>query len=80
MLKVKFHSNQQDAAEATDNTIKQLPGNGYLLRAREGEIYFDKDGFAILQTNNPGFMKFALIKQGYVKEIKDIYQGDRADV
>lgn len=71
-MRVKLHSNETDTAEATDATLKMLPGGGgFLKRDTDGKIEFDDDGCATIITPNPDFMKFAVKKQGYVAEVVD---------
>lgn len=68
-MKVKLHSNEKSAANLTDITIKQLPGNGCLKRNSNGEIDIDEDGLATVEGDSSGFLAFALKNQGYVKEV-----------
>lgn len=69
-MKVKLWSNEEPAAEATDCTIQGLPTGGKLLRNGEGKVAFDEEGFATIVGGDQGFLKFACLNQGYVKEIK----------
>ena len=70
-MKVKLHSNDESAANATDSTLKMLPmgGDAHLLRGDDGKVEFDADGHATVITANPGFVAFALKNQGYVREV-----------
>ena len=69
-MKVRLHNNQSDSANATDSTIKMLGGGTHALkRDPDGNILFDQDGYAELETSNPGFVRFALVRQGYVAEV-----------
>ena len=68
-MKVKLHSNENSAAEATDQTIRMLPGGGRLARDSEGRIAFDNDGNAIIEGGDQGFLRFALEHQGYVAKV-----------
>jgi len=68
-MKVRLHNNDSKAAEATDNTIKMLPGGGKLKRNEKNEIIFDDEGLATVECNDPGFLTFALKNQGYVLEV-----------
>jgi hypothetical protein len=69
MFKVRLMSNDEKAAEATDSTIKALPNGGHLRRDKNGEIEFDEKGLATVEGGDEGFMRFALVRQGYVLEI-----------
>lgn len=73
-MKVRLHSNDESAAEATDSTLKMIPSGGeaHLLRNSKGKIFFDADGLATVITSNPGFIAFALRNQGYVREVFEI--------
>ena len=68
-MKVLLHSNDKQAAEATDNTIKMLPGGGSLKRGETGEIEFDKEGLATVEAPIMEFLRFSLESQGYVKKV-----------
>jgi len=69
-IKVRLHSNDESAAEATDSTIQMLPmGGGKLQRDSVGKIAFDSNGLATVISSNEKFMAFALRNQGYVKEV-----------
>ena len=68
-MKVRLHNNAKDSAEATDNTIKMLPGGCKLKRDKNNEIEFDENGLATVEGGDLGFIQFALVRQGYVKEI-----------
>lgn len=70
-MKVKLHSNDESAANATDATLKMIPmgGNAHLERGSDGNVSYDADGFATVVTSNPGFVAFALRNQGYVREV-----------
>ena len=73
MIKVRLHSNEKQAADATDKTIRSLPSvtglPHFIKRDNGGEILFDDDGLATIITPEPKFIRFALEQQGYVKEI-----------
>lgn len=66
---MRLHSNDSSGAEATDSTIKMLPGGAHLKRDENGQIEFDADGLATVEGENPGFLVFALKNQGYVREV-----------
>jgi len=69
-MKVRLHSNDESAAEATNSTIQMLPmGGGKLQRGSDGKIAFDSNGLATVISSNDKFIKFALMNQGYVKEV-----------
>ena len=71
-MKVRLCSNDKSAAEATDQTIKALVpqgSGGWLKRGEDGEIEFDENGLATVEGGDEGFMRFALVRQGYVLEI-----------
>jgi hypothetical protein len=70
-LRVKLHSNDPSAADATDQTIRLLPmnGNAHLVRGADGSVSFDENGWATVETTNPGFVMFALENQGYVADV-----------
>ena len=70
MTKLKLHSNDKAAAEATDQTIKNIP-NAFacLNRGEDGEISFDQNGYATLLTTNLAFSLFAIKNQGYVAAV-----------
>ena len=68
-MKVRLHSNDKSAAEATDSTLKMLPTCGCLKRTSAGEIEFDKDGLATVEGGDQKFLAFALRNQGYVREV-----------
>lgn len=70
MIKVRLHSNDESAAEATDSTLKMLPmGAGKLQRDSAGKIIFDSNGLATVMSSNEKFMIFVLKNQGYVREV-----------
>jgi hypothetical protein len=70
-MKVKLHSNEDSAANATDATLKMLPmgGDAHLKRDEGGKVEFDAGGNATVITSNPRFVAFALRNQGYVREV-----------
>ena len=68
-MKVRLHSNEESAARATDATLQGLSGNISLQKNLDGSIYFDEDGYAEILGNDLGFAKFAVVRQGYVKEV-----------
>ncbi|MCK4547667.1 MAG: hypothetical protein KAW17_09535 [Candidatus Eisenbacteria sp.] len=69
-VKVRLHSNEKGPADATDATLKGLPSCGaFLLRGSDGEVVFDSSGIATIVTTNPGFIRFAVGRQGYVAEV-----------
>jgi hypothetical protein len=68
-FKVRLHSNEQHAAEATDVTIRQLAGSAWLVRGEDGQVAFDEKGCATVHCSTDGFLRFALMQQGYVKEV-----------
>lgn len=70
-LKVRLHSNDKKAAEATDATIQALRNGGWLARGGDGEIRFDEKGLATIEVGDLDFMRFAIVRQGYVAEIVD---------
>lgn len=70
-MKVILHSNEESAANATDTTLKMIPmgGNAHLKRDQNGDIEYDGNGHAFIETENPRFIEFTLKSQGYVKEV-----------
>lgn len=62
-IKVKLHSNMNPSVEATKATIKNLPGGNHSL-IQDGDDFF-------IETDNPGFVRFSVVRQGYVKAIVD---------
>ena len=70
-MKVRLHCNDKKPAEATDATIRALIRGGWLKRGLDGEIEFDENGLATVEGGDQGFMRFALVRQGYVAEIVD---------
>lgn len=69
-MRVILHSNSQSAAEATARALAALPmADARFLRDPSGKIIFDSDGAAWIDTSNPHFVAFAIIRQGYVKQI-----------
>ena len=70
-FKVRLHSDSVSGAEATDTTIRDLPGGGMLKRDDNYQITFDETGLATVVALDVGFLKFALKHQGYVKEVLD---------
>ena len=70
-MKVRLLSNEESAANATDATIKMLPGGGRLRRRESGKVAFDNEGYATIEGGNEGFLRFALVRQGYVREVAD---------
>jgi len=70
-VRVKLHSNEDSAADATDSTLKILPmgGDAHLKRNAVGKVEFDREGYATVITSNPRFVAFALRNQGYVLEV-----------
>lgn len=68
-MKVRLHSNDESAAEATDKTIQALPGDGRLARNADGAIAFDDEGLATVEGGDVGFLTFALKAQGYVADV-----------
>jgi len=69
-IKVKPHSLELSALESTENTLKSVPGGGLFVRNVEDAYEVDGDGFLTLQCEDPEFMLFAVVKQGWVKEAK----------
>jgi len=71
-MKVKLHNTHPDAANATDATIKALPGGTYALkRLPNGDVDINTEGFVEVEASNPDFLKFACLRQGYVAEVRD---------
>ena len=70
-MKVRLHCNDKKPAEATDATIRALVHGGCLKRGDDGDIVFDENGLATVEGGDQGFMRFALVRQGYVVEIVD---------
>jgi hypothetical protein len=68
-IRVKFHSNEPRAIEATDSTIKGLGFDAHLVRDSQGAVVFDADGWAQIDTLNPGYIAFAIKHQGYVADV-----------
>jgi len=68
-VKVELWNNNPAAVEATDRTIRALPGNGRLERDADDQVLFDQDGFANVIADDFGFLGFALRTQGYVKSV-----------
>ena len=59
MIKVKLHCYDKSAIEGTKNTLMQM---GAIL-------HVDEKNQATIHSNNDDYMKFAVINQGYVKEV-----------
>ena len=68
-LRVKLHSKEPRAIEATDTTIRALGFDARLVRSPEGSVAFDDEGFAQIDTYNPGYIAFAVKHQGYVADV-----------
>ena len=68
-IRVKFHSNEPRAIEATDDTIRALGFDARLVRDAKGSVVFDADGWAQIDTINPGYIAFAIKHQGYVADV-----------
>lgn len=59
-IEVELHSTEPSAVEATRSTLAMAPLDSKLIE-RNGKFY--------VQTSNPGFIRFALEQQGYVRRI-----------
>lgn len=70
-MRVKLHSNEPAAADATDATLRALGFDTRLARDELGLIALDAEGLAEVNTLNPAYVKFALTRQGYVAEVRD---------
>lgn len=68
-VRVKLHSNEPRAIEATDTTIRALGFNARLVRDPEGAVVFDDEGWAQIDSYNPGYIAFAVKNQGYVADV-----------
>ena len=71
-LRVVLHNNEPQAADATDQTLRQLhPAGAHRLRRDEdGAVVIEEDGCAVVETDaDVGFLRFALERQGYVREV-----------
>lgn len=70
-MKVRLHSNDEAAVEATDRTLCSIPGSVIMLRRNPAtmKVEFDENGLAEIVTSNPGFAAFAMRNQGYVAEV-----------
>ena len=76
---VRLHGGtDQEAANATDATLKMLPlpgtpgpmgGNVRLQRSPDGKVEFNPQGYAVIWTSEPRFVEFAITRQGYVAEV-----------
>lgn len=69
-VKLRVHSVLPSAVLATEMTLKALPGGACqgFVRA-DGNIVIDADGWVEAESTNPGFLRFAAVHQGYVKEV-----------
>lgn len=61
----------QAAAEATDATLRSLPGALTCLKRNGPHVAFMADGCALILTNHPRFVCWAIVRQGYVAELCD---------
>lgn len=68
-VRVKLHSKEPRAIEATDDTIRALGFDPRLVRNESGAVIFDTDGYAQIDTLNPGYIAFAVKHQGYVADV-----------
>ena len=69
-VRVRLINPAASCALAVETTLKSLPGGACsgFVRDADGVIVVD-DGCAIAETENPGFLKFAVEKQGYAREV-----------
>lgn len=63
-IRVRPHSLEADALDALERTLRDLPGAEATLR-REA----DPDGCVTVLTTREGWVRFALGRQGYVREV-----------
>lgn len=68
-LLVVPHSNDLAAVKATEHTFQQLAFGGSFERTDDGE-YRKVDDKLVLCSNNPDFVKWAAMRQRYVKSIE----------
>lgn len=65
----KAHSNNPSALSATDNTLQGLGFNTHIRKNPDGNYLIREDGSIVIDTDNPGYIKFASIHQGYLESI-----------
>jgi hypothetical protein len=71
-IKIKPHSLEPGALEATENTLKALRGGGKFARTPDDLYEMDGDGFLTLECEDAGFCLFAVVHQGYVAQAKEV--------
>lgn len=65
------HSTEDAPLEATENTLKALPGAGCVGFERdESGAVIVRDGWVRAICLNPGFLMFAIERQGYARQAK----------
>lgn len=71
-VRVQFLNPDPECVLATESTLKQLPGAAFLGFERDasGAIVV-ADGWSNGEAGNPGFLKFAAERQGYVKHVAE---------
>ena len=70
-MKVKLFNNDINSVKNVDLTLQQL--GGLLAMYEDGRPILDNEGFVEVRAFPPGreeFLRFAVINQGYVKEVK----------
>jgi predicted phage terminase large subunit-like protein len=69
-IRVRPHSIDPVALDALEQTLRDLPGAAAtLLRDATGARAVDADGCVTVQTSREGWVRFALERQGYVREV-----------
>lgn len=61
-VEVELHSTEPSAVEATRQTFRALAGGSHDLVEEDGKFY--------VVTDNPGFVRFAAERQGYVRRVR----------
>lgn len=68
-LRVRLLSNEPVGVAATSATLGALWPNSRVLTNEDGTPVLDAEGFARVRTTNPDFLRFAMVRQGYVREV-----------
>lgn len=66
---VELHSYAPDAVDATERTLGALWPGTTIARDSAGRAALTYDGHAVVRTTNGGYVKFAMVRQGYVKSV-----------
>lgn len=71
IVALRPHSVDVPALAALDATTKALRGGGPLA-LKDGEIWVDFAGFVYAKVADPGFVVFAVKRQGYALDAFDV--------